>query len=84
MTALLGWLGAILLATCAVPLVWQTIKDRHANGLNSTFLFCWLVGEALMLVHCIMLWPAISSALLANYAANVAMVGVVGWFKWRR
>jgi hypothetical protein len=67
-----GWLGAGLLALCGLPLLLGTkAGDRW-------FLDLWLAGEVAMFFYVLDrtpdAWP-----LLANYAFNSALVGVVRW-----
>lgn len=77
---LLGFAGAVALAVCAAPLMIQTVVDGHANGVNGGFLALWLIGEVIMLAY--VLLEHLPLPLILNYAANVLMVGVVGWYKW--
>lgn len=75
----LGYLGALSLGLCAAPLVWRTVRDGHARGVDPWFLGLWLLGEAVMLAHVSLVgssWPV-----FVNYAANVGMVGLIGWYK---
>lgn len=80
LTTISGYLGALLLAACALPLLFQTVRDGHARGVNGWFLFLWLTGECSMMTHVVLIHG--SAPLILNYAANVAMVGVVGWYRW--
>lgn len=69
-----------MLAVCAAPLTIQTIVDGNANGVNGWFVALWLMGEAIMLVY--VLLEKLPLPLILNYAANVVMVGTIGWYKW--
>ncbi len=44
---MLGWVGAIFFAFCAVPQVIRTLKDGHAENLSSLFLWMWFSGALL-------------------------------------
>ncbi len=44
---MLGWVGAVFFAFCAVPQVIRTFKDGHARNLSALFLGMWLCGAAL-------------------------------------
>lgn len=76
----LGFVGAVVLAVCAAPLTIQTVIDGHADGVNGWFLALWLIGELVMLVY--VLLERLTLPLILNYAANVAMVGIVSVYKW--
>lgn len=70
-----GWLGTVLLAACGVPLLVKTVVDGHARGVSLWFLVMWLAGEALTFVY--VLRAARRRQLIANYSANLLIVGVV-------
>jgi hypothetical protein len=76
----LGYLGFVLLATCAGPLVLTTIQQGHANGIDSTFLALWLAGEVAMLGHVSL--TGATFPIRANYVANTIMVSIISWYKW--
>jgi len=57
----------------------RTIRDGHADGVNSMFLWLWLSGEVLMTLHVGIVGGSLP--VLCNYIANVLMVGLVGWYK---
>lgn len=78
--AALGFVGALCLGLCAVPLMWRSVRDGHARGVDPWFLGLWLVGEVLMLWHVAL--TAGSAPVFFNYAANALMVGVVARYKW--
>lgn len=64
---IIGWLSAILLALCGVPLAYRTVRDRHADGVDLWFLILWTLGEVLGLGYVLALgsWP-----LVFNYLVN--------------
>ena len=74
-----GYVGAWALAMCAFPLMMETIIRGHADGINTYFLFLWLMGEICMLYHVVA--TGASMPLILNYAANALMVSVVGVYK---
>jgi uncharacterized protein with PQ loop repeat len=80
--AILGYLGALLLGACALPLLVRTLRDGHARGVSALFLVSWFLGECLMLAYVVLL-PALSIPLFANYLANVLMVGLVCFYRVR-
>ena len=80
MTTILGYLGALLLGACAVPLFWSTLRFGHARGVSLPFLLMWFFGELAMAWH-VSLLPTVSLPLLLNYTLNLFMVGVVAWYR---
>ena len=48
---LVGWIGAFVLATCAVPQVIHTWRTKKANDLSKIFLLFWYFGEVLTLAY---------------------------------
>lgn len=73
-----GWIGAICLALCGIPLARKTIVDGHADGVDLSFLLLWTVGEILGLIYVLALgsWP-----LIANYVVNVLACIVILRYK---
>jgi uncharacterized protein with PQ loop repeat len=74
---ILGWLGAILLATCAVPQVIKTWKTKKAGDLSWLFLLFWLGGEILTLAYIIIddiLLKITHFPLYVNYFFNIVLV----------
>ena len=66
---ILGWIGAILLATCGLPQLYTTLKTRNFQGLSITFMIWWLAGEVLTLAYVTQVafrWP-----LIFNYILNI-------------
>ena len=81
---ILGASGALLLAGCSLPLLWDTIKAGHCRGVSKKFLAAWWLGEILTLVY-VLLLPQFSWSLFINYAVNTLAVGVVCVYKvWPR
>lgn len=72
MIELCGYVGGILLALCALPLLLKTIRDGHARGVSLGFLLMWAGGEMLMLRYVAEASPTIQ--LIGNYVLNLAMV----------
>ncbi len=75
---LLGWLGSILFAICAMPQAFQSWKDGHSQGMSWGFLLMWLGGEVLTIAYVL---PKQDWPLLFNYAANLACLLVILRFK---
>jgi uncharacterized protein with PQ loop repeat len=76
----IGWTGNFLLATCAVPLLWETIKTKGKN-VPMAFMWYWLTGEVLAI------WFAIHKGqeipIIANYFANVVLILVIVYLALR-
>ena len=75
MIEIIGWLGALLLATCGLPQLIKTIKTRSFEGLSITFLFWWLFGEIFVLFYIILgafRWP-----LIFNYGINIVIIFII-------
>lgn len=72
---IIGWIGAILLATCGLPQLYTTLKSRNFSGLSLLFIGWWFVGEILSLTYIVYVafkWP-----LLFNYAINILVCIVI-------
>lgn len=76
----LGFVGAALLAFCALPQLIMTIKDGHAYGMSILFLLAWYLGEIFTLIY-IVDKIGIEGPLFLNYAANTAMLTVIMYYK---
>jgi MtN3 and saliva related transmembrane protein len=66
---ILGWIGAVLLATCGLPQLYKTVKTKKFDGLSLTFIIWWLAGEVLTLTYITnsaFRWP-----LIFNYGINI-------------
>lgn len=77
---MIGWIGTLLLAGCALPLTLQALLQKKAE-VQPVFLALWLSGEILMFIHCLTIGDA---ALLVNYAANIILLLPVVAVKLRR
>jgi uncharacterized protein with PQ loop repeat len=78
-----GWLGAILFALCAVPQALISYKQGHSNGLSGWFLGMWLLGEILSLIYCIVVVKSIP--ILFNYSFSLLCLLIIGRYKiWPR
>ncbi|MFA5259417.1 MAG: PQ-loop repeat-containing protein [Candidatus Pacearchaeota archaeon] len=66
---IIGWTGAVLLATCGLPQLIKTIQTKNFSGLSLTFIVWWLLGEIFTLTYIVYTawrWP-----LLFNYGINI-------------
>ena len=73
-----GWIGSILLAICAVPLAWRSLRDKHSNGVDGLFLIIWGLGEILTLTYVLYKWDL---PLILNYGLNLVFIGIVVYYK---
>lgn len=78
MSWIMGWLSATCLGLCALPQVYKSIRNGNSGSISWIFLWLWFVGEVAGLAYVLpkMDWP-----LVANYAANSVMVGVILWYR---
>lgn len=75
MYELIGWLGSLMLAVCAVPQFVKTFKTDSAADISWAFLFLWGFGDFLMLIY---VWPSGNAPLIFNYGLNAVIVtGIV-------
>lgn len=76
----IGWLGAMLLAYCALPQAIASFRHGHSDGLNGGFLWTWFIGEVLLLAYTIGTVGG-HGPLFWNYFLNTILVGVILLFK---
>jgi uncharacterized protein with PQ loop repeat len=79
---LCGYVGAALLAFCAVPLLIKTVRDGHARGVSLWFMVLWVTGGGMTGVYVALTNPSVP--LLANYALNEAIALVVLFYRLAR
>ncbi len=77
---LFGWIGSICFALCALPQVFKTIKDGHADGFSSGSLWLWLFGEVFTIIY---VWfDKYSLPLIINYIFNLILLSIIGYYKY--
>lgn len=76
----LGWIGSLLLAICAVPQAVQSFRQGHSQGVTHSLLWLWAGGEVFTLAYVLQRadWP-----LVVNYTANMVSLGVILWYKYK-
>lgn len=80
---MLGWIGATLLAICAIPQTILCHKQGHARGISHIFLLTWYVGELAMLLYLMQL--GLYGPLFWNYLINFALLTIIVRYKyWER
>lgn len=76
---LLGWVGSVLFALCALPQAWHAWKNKHADGITWAFLLMWGFGEILTLIYVML--TTNQTPLIANYIINLLFLFVIFWYK---
>lgn len=81
---LIGWVGALLLATCALPQVIDTLKKRTVEGLSLVFVLWWLAGEVFTVIY--ICYKAFRYPLLFNYGINIlcCIVLLLLFYRYKR
>jgi uncharacterized protein with PQ loop repeat len=79
MSYIIGWLGSILLALYGAPQAWQSYKQGHSRGINTTLLIMWLAGEVLTLGAILSITPELF--LLFNYGVNLVFISIICYYK---
>lgn len=79
-----GYIGAFLLAICALPQAVMSWRQGHSRGLSHGFLLSWYVGELCMLSFVIeTVGP--HGPLYYNYLLNAALLTIIVKYKyWER
>lgn len=76
----IGWIGGMLLATCAFPQVIKVWRDGNADGMSHLNVWLWCFGEIFMLAY--VLLQQFSFPLLLNYGLNLIFVLIIIYFKY--
>lgn len=79
MREIIGWIGGLSLAFCAVPQVIKTIKTKSARDLSYGFLNLWLLGEI-----CAVIYITENLPLFLNYCANIVFISIIYYYKIRQ
>ena len=79
--SLIGVLGHMLLALCALPQAIQAVRTKSSAGINSTFIAMWLIGEILAMVYVLMKDTDLIQ--LSNYLLNLACLLPIIYYKLR-
>ncbi len=83
MIELIGWTGSFLLAVCGLPLLLGAVQSPQiAKQMSGAFLYCWLLGEILVLGYAATLGEA-GLPLWINYVTNIVCILGVLWIRWR-
>lgn len=74
---LLGYIGGGLLAVCALPETYRTVRDKECH-LGWAFLLLWFFGEVFMLMYGLQLDDL---PLILNYGLNIILLIPMLYFK---
>lgn len=81
MIELIGWIGAISFAICAIPQMYQCYITKSAKGISEYFISLWLTGEIFTVIYLIgkdiFTWP-----LIFNYSFNFLSLLVIIRYKY--
>lgn len=75
---ILGWVGSICFAICAVPQAYLSYKLGRSEGISWLFLFLWLTGEICTIIYVL---PKKDVPLLVNYFGNLLCLLVILRYK---
>ena len=76
--SIIGWIGAICFAICAIPQAVTCYKNGHSDGISYGFLLLWLTGEVCTIIYII---PKMDVPLLVNYIGNLLCLLVILKYK---
>jgi len=76
---IIGYIGGILLAVCAIPEVIRTYNDKRCH-LGWPFLLLWFVGEIFMEIYAIAL---MDYPLIFNYSFNLITTAFLLYYKFK-
>lgn len=79
MIEIIGAIGAVMLALCGLPQAITSIKQGHSDGISTSFIALWLIGEVLLLIYVGVTNPDV--ILILNYAFNIVLVAIIAFFK---
>lgn len=82
MMEIIGWVGSMLFAFCALPQLIMVMQQKHARGLSWGFLNMWFWGEIFCFIY-VLNQPTWQIPLLANYALNFVMLLIIIKYKFQ-
>jgi len=80
MMDLLGWIGGLCLAVCALPQAVKVYKEKNADGTSHAMLWLWMIGEVCTLLYIV--FANFSYPLFINYSLNIVFVAVIFYYKY--
>jgi len=75
LTELLGWIGSIMLAVCALPAAYSAWKDKRCQY-DKLFILIWFWGEVVLLGYALLTKQWL---LVPNYCVNILSIAII----WR-
>jgi len=75
---IIGWIGSIAFAVCALPQVWDSYKKGHSKGLTWGFYILWVIGEIFTFLYVL---PMGKAPMILNYGLNLIFLGIIGYYK---
>lgn len=73
----IGWISAVLLATCGIPEAYEALKTGD-SALTWTFLLMWYFGEIFALIYTMNKNKKVKLIpLLFNYGLNLVLISVI-------
>lgn len=79
MSEILGWIGSILLAFCALPQALESLKNKSSEGITWGFIIMWFLGELFTFIYVL---PKSEWPLLFNYFLNIFLIIIIGYYKF--
>jgi uncharacterized protein with PQ loop repeat len=83
---IIGWMGSILFAVCALPQALHTFKTQKVDDLNELFIWLWFLGEIFTLWYIIVDDIANHNyhiPLYFNYVFNLILLFYLIYAKYR-
>jgi len=81
---MIGWIGSICFAVCAIPQVLKCIRHGNADGLSPLFLLLWFTGEVCYIIAVLMEFGWVDW-MLTNYIVNfVCLCWIIRYKFWPR
>ena len=80
MIELVGYVGALCFAFCAMPQAIKCHREKSADGLSWLFLILWLVGEICVSIYTYFTIGMLNPLML-NYAGNLIFLTVMIYYK---
>ena len=74
---IIGWLGSVCLAICAVPQVVKTFRTKKIDDISWGFLLLWFSGEVFTLSYLFLIdyrTGVLHFPLYVNYAFNITLL----------
>ena len=77
---IIGWVGNISLALCAIPQAIKCHRNGHSKGLDPYFLWMWYIGEMMACFYHNYTSDRIPQNI--NYTVNLIAISIIVYFKY--